>query len=191
MRGEKPTRILAMNSFRTPMDLPTGAHGCYMRSSSEVLHNSEVVALLPQRLGRLMRGLVVSLAICGVPLVLQAQVPAPRLNPNAGRGDTAATMTAADSISFLARTTASRKPFHECAGHAFQTCASGETAARLSLDGTAYGVLISVFDDRSGTERTAFLWRITGRVGISGADEEGPGGGGGGKRGGRSRRGGG
>jgi hypothetical protein len=144
----------------------------------------------------IMPGLVVSLAIIGLfPLVLQAQATVPRLDPNAARGDTMRTrMSTADSLSMVARTTASKKPYHECSGRAFQTCASGETAARLSLDGTAYGVVMNVFDDRRGTEISAFLWRITGRVTLRGMmedDPEDPGaGGGGGRKGGRSRRGG-
>lgn len=140
-----------------------------------------------------MRRLAVLLAMSGFPLVLHAQVP--RLEPSAGKAETSEqVMTAADSASFRARTTASKRPYHECTGHAFQTCASGETAARLSLDGTAYGVVLNIFDERHGIERSAFLWRITGRVGIGVGDDDrgGPGGGGGkGKRGRRSRRGGG
>jgi hypothetical protein len=138
-----------------------------------------------------MRRLVVLLMVSGFPLVLRAQVP--RLEPGAGSSDTAQQLTAADSASYRARTTASKKPYHECTGQAFQTCASGETAARLSLDGTAYGVVLNIYDERSGVARSAFLWRITGRVGMGAVDEEGgPGGGRGkGRRGGRSRRGGG
>ena len=120
-----------------------------------------------------MRRLVVLLAIGGFPLALHAQVPRP--DPTAGESDTTQ-ITAADSASYRARVTASSKPYHECTGQAFQTCASGETAARLSLDGTAYGVVLSVFDKRSGVARSAFLWRITGRVGTGTADmRRGPG----------------
>jgi hypothetical protein len=140
-----------------------------------------------------MRRLAVLLAMSGFPLVLHAQVP--QLEPGADKSDTTQQMTAADSASFRARTTASKRPYHECTGHAFQTCASGETAARLSLDGTGYGIVLNIFDERTGVERSAFLWRITGRVGIGAGDDEGggPGGGKGGKgrRGGRSKRGGG
>jgi hypothetical protein len=139
-----------------------------------------------------MRWLAVVVAMSGVPLVLHAQVP--RLDPGAGKSDSVQQMSAADSASYRARTTASKSLFHECTGHAFQTCASGETLARLSVDGTGYGVVLSVFDERNGTQRSLFLWRITGRVGIGAAeDEEGPGGGKGkgGRRGGRARRGGG
>ena len=139
-----------------------------------------------------MRRLAVTLFWCGLPMALYGQ--APRLDPNAGRADTTrVTMSAADSISYHARITAATNPFSRCESHAFQTCGSGETAARLSLDGTAFGVVISVFDDRRGIERSIFLWRITGRVGIGAADDDSdPTGGGGGKgrRGGRSKRGG-
>ncbi|MEP7326696.1 MAG: hypothetical protein ABI836_12160 [Gemmatimonadota bacterium] len=97
-------------------------------------------------------------------------------------------MTAEDSAARIGRITASKKPFHECTGYAFQTCGSGETAARLSLDGTAYGVLISVAD-RTGAPRPIFLWRLSGRVGMGGLgdDEEGGGGRGGGGKPKRSR----
>ena len=129
------------------------------------------------------------LAVIGLPSALFGQKGIPRLDPLAGRDaqDTVIT-SAVDSALHVARTTASKKPFSECQGHAFQTCASGETVARLSVDGTAYGVLISgIYDERSGMLRTAFLWRITGRVASGG---EGGGGGKGGRRGGRSRKGG-
>ncbi len=86
--------------------------------------------------------------------------------------DSVPALTAEDSARFRARTTAAKKPFDECTGPAFQTCASGAAEARLASDGTAYGVLLTRADGKS-----AFLWRITGRV--SGGGE---GGGGGRKR---------
>jgi len=141
-----------------------------------------------------MRRLVITLVGCGFPLALMAQVVPPRLDPTVRtRPDSTVTrpvMTAADSIALHDRMTASRKLFSECDPHAFQTCGSGSTSARLSLDGTAYGVLINVFDDQRGVERPVFLWRITGRVGIGGFDRDGgelEGGGGGGGRRGRKR----
>ncbi|MEO8199456.1 MAG: hypothetical protein ABI679_02940, partial [Gemmatimonadota bacterium] len=104
--------------------------------------------------------------------------------PTAGAtsADSAPVLTAEDSARFRARTTAARSPFSLCTGPAFQTCASGETEARLASDGTAYGVLLT----RKYDGKSSFLWRITGRVG--GAGEPG---GAGGKRGGRRSRGGG
>lgn len=144
-----------------------------------------------------MRGFLISIIVLSVPIAAEGQM-VPRLDPRDGQGDADTTtqprMSASDSVIFHARTTASRKPYSACIGQAFQTCASGQTVARLSLDGTAYGVLISIFDERHGLERSAFLWRITGRVGIGGTDEEGGGRrgrkGGGGGGGGRGRRGG-
>jgi hypothetical protein len=90
-------------------------------------------------------------------------------------------LTPQDSAIYRARITAARKPFSDCRGQAFQTCASGETEARLSSDGTAYGVLMT----RNYDGKAAYLWRITGRVG------GGAGGGGGGGRKGRGGGGGG
>lgn len=89
--------------------------------------------------------------------------------------DTVEVLTAQDSAIYRARITAARKPFSDCEPPAFQTCASGETEARLSSDGTAYGVLMT----RKYDGKSAYLWRITGRVG-GGA---GGGGGGGGRKG--------
>lgn len=127
-----------------------------------------------------MRRWLVLVAMSGLPAALQAQ-GVPRLDPTASRGDTTpVVMTAADSAVRIGRETASRVLFHQCTGYAFQTCGAGETAARLSLDGTAYGVLLNVQDPKGGGH-SIFLWRITGHVSLNGAetDEEGGGGPGG------------
>lgn len=97
--------------------------------------------------------------------------------------DSGPVFTAEDSAQYRARTTASRNPFSECTGPAFQTCASGETEARLASDGTAYGVLLT----RKYDGKSSFLWRITGRVGGGGMGD----GAGGGRRARRGRGGGG
>jgi hypothetical protein len=103
--------------------------------------------------------------------------------------DTLSVLSARDSAIYKARITASRRPFNDCQGQAFQTCASGETEARLSSDGTAYGVLMT----RKYDGKAAYLWRITGRVGGGGAGAGGAGGkgrrggGGGGGRGAKRR----
>jgi hypothetical protein len=98
---------------------------------------------------------------------------APRLDPTENsRGtpdpDSAPVMSHNDSIMYRNRMTAARRPFSKCLGVGFQTCASGETEARLSADGTAYGVLMTRYDGKS-----AFLWRITGRVNGAAAGGEG------------------
>jgi hypothetical protein len=94
--------------------------------------------------------------------------------------DSTGPLSAQDSAYFRARITAAENPFHECKGQAFQTCASGELAARLSSDGTAYGVLFT----RNIDGRSLFLWRITrggGGGGGAGGGGRGRGGGGGGR----------
>jgi hypothetical protein len=99
--------------------------------------------------------------------------------------DSTGPMTAQDSASFRARTTASQKPFNECKGQAFQTCASGELEARLSSDGIAYGILFT----RNYDGKSLYLWRIArGPSGGGGGKGRGGGGGGGGR--GAKRRGG-
>lgn len=98
--------------------------------------------------------------------------------PEVPAEDTLEVMSAQDSAIFRARITAADKPFSDCKGQAFQTCASGELEARLNLDGTAYGVLFT----RNFDGKSLYLWRIT-RGGGAG------GGGGGGARGRGKRRG--
>lgn len=78
--------------------------------------------------------------------------------------DSTAPMTAQDSAIFRARTTASLKPFNECKGQAFQTCASGELEARLSSDGIAYGLLFT----RNYDGRSLYLWQLARRNGGGG-----------------------
>ena len=85
--------------------------------------------------------------------------------------DSLAPLTAQDSAIFRARMTAAEKPYSDCKAQAFQTCASGELEARLSSDGTAYGVLFT----RNYDGRSLYVAQITRRAG----------GGGGGGRGGR------
>lgn len=115
---------------------------------------------------------MLSLFLLGcLPGMLQAQrirVPLPQPDT------TPPVLTAQDSAWFRARTSPIRKPYSDCSGLAFQTCASGEIEARLSADATAFGVLMT----RAYDGKSAFLWRITGRVAA---------GGGGGAAGGRSR----
>ena len=97
----------------------------------------------------------------------------PRLDPTENSRstvdpDSAPVMSHNDSVMYRNRMTAARRPFSKCLGVGFQTCASGETEARLSADGTAYGVLMTRYDGKS-----AFLWRITGRVNGAAAGGEG------------------
>jgi hypothetical protein len=87
--------------------------------------------------------------------------------------DTLTILTPRDSAIFRGRITASEKPFSECNSRAFQTCASGDTEARLSADGTAYGVLMT----RQYDGRSSYLWKLSGRATV------GPGAGGAGGRG--------
>jgi hypothetical protein len=97
--------------------------------------------------------------------------------------DSVVPMTAQDSAIFRARTTAAESPYNDCMGQAFQTCASGEMEARLSSDGTGYGVLFT----RNYDGRSLFLYQIT-RGGRGGGGGGGAGGGGrGGGRGGKRR----
>ena len=128
-------------------------------------------------------GIGVGLKGVGVAILL-AGVLAPGIQAQRGRTpmvgggeDSVIEMTAQDSAIFRGRITASENPYNNCTSQAFQTCASGELEARLSSDGTAYGVLYT----RHYDGRSLYLWRIT----------RGGGGGGGAGGGGRGRGGGG
>ena len=95
------------------------------------------------------------------------------------RPDSAVPMSARDSANFRARTTAALKPYSECKGQAFQTCASGELEARLSSDGIAYGLLFT----RNYDGKALYLWQIVrGGGGGGGGGGKGRGGGRGAKR---------
>lgn len=86
--------------------------------------------------------------------------------------DTVEVLSARDSAIFRGRITAAKSPYSDCQLHAFQSCASGDVEARLSADGTAYGVLMTRYDGKA-----AYLWKLSAR-----ATGAGDGAGGGGRR---------
>lgn len=104
-----------------------------------------------------MKQLSLLLALMFIAVPVQGQGLRTPLRPTV---DTAG-MTATDSLHLRARRTAAKGLFNSCQFQAFQTCAAGEIEARLTSDGTAYGVLITRIYDGKGV----FLWRL-GRGGV-------------------------